>query len=132
MNSDNRKKVHNFIERINDIYDKLNTSEKKEYYNLIKPYRGYKKILHLLPKEDVNLILKNKYDHKKNKDRVEKIIEKYNKKKLKEREIWKNKEIKRCNKLFQKKTKKNNHFREQCSKKNINRRVNLYRKLINI
>ena len=66
MNSNYRKKVHNFIERLNNMYYKLNTSEKKEYYNLIKPYRGYKKILHLLPKEDVNLILKNKYDHKKN------------------------------------------------------------------
>lgn len=150
MNTNDIKKVHKYIERMNDEYDRLNTSEKKEYYNLIKPYKGYKNILHLLPKGDVNLILKNKFDNKNNKDKIKKIIENYNKKKQKEKELWKIKEIKKCNrylknkdddskknKIIKKKSKKSNllkreqnNIKEKCSKKNINRRSDLMIKLI--
>ena len=68
------KKVLEYIDILNERQDIF---PKKQYDKLIKHYSKYTKILHTLPKKDIISILKNKMDYEENKDRLNKIAEKY-------------------------------------------------------
>lgn len=100
MDSSKIKKVHYYINLMNDDYDPISNSEKKAYYKLIKPFSKYKNVLHLLPKKDINLILKDKFDYEKNKIRINKILEKHNKKVEKRKNHYIEKQKKSCKRYY--------------------------------
>lgn len=91
------KKVLEYIEILNagqEIFPK------KQYEKLIKPYTKYTKILHTLPEKDIKRILKNKMDYEENKDRLNKIAEKYFKQKNKVKNHQSEKQKKSCKRYY--------------------------------
>ena len=96
----NIKQVHKYINKKNDPSRSggLTTNETKLYLKLIKPYTTLKvaSYLHLLPKKDITLILKNKFNYEKNKDKINKIVEKHFYKETKRKEHAEEKNKKGC------------------------------------
>ena len=103
MNNNNIKQVLKYINIKNDAWiGGLTSDEKKLYLKLIKPYTTLKvsSYLHLLSKKDITLILKNKFDYEKNKDKINKIVEKHFYKVNKRKEYVQEKNKKGCKRYY--------------------------------
>jgi len=103
MNNNNIKQVHKYINIKNDAWSGgLTINEKKLYLKLIKPYTSLKvsSYLHLLPKKDITLILKNNFDYEKNKNKINKIVKKHFYKVNKRKEQTQTKNKKACKRYY--------------------------------
>ena len=100
MNNNNIKKVHYYISLLNEHFGIIPKEDKKSYLKLIKPYKKYTKTLHLLPKTDITLILKNKFDYNENKDNINKIVKKHYDKLNKVKSHYLEKRKKSCKRYY--------------------------------